>query len=100
MSTPRTGREVIKRAIELLKRDGWRQGADGPRVSAECGARCMRGALLAASEGTGPYLVAVDRVRDVLSQRYHGAHTAPTTFNDSRGRTVEQVIDVLEEAAK
>jgi hypothetical protein len=49
---PRTGRPravaILRRAIALLRRDGWQQGAFGPSTPKVRAPRCAVGALMAA----------------------------------------------------
>jgi hypothetical protein len=86
-----TAAEILRRAADVLRRDGWCQG-DMRRAD---GHRCMAGAVIAA-------MVTVDghwsRAIEHAFFSVIGTHDR-TGWNDTPGRTAAEVIAALEAAA-
>jgi len=82
-----TNREICLKAAQRLREVGWRQGAIGP----EDGPHCMLGACRwvtryhVAAAGEAAYAAA-----------YAAAGEAAIAWNDTPGRTAEEVIAALE----
>lgn len=90
--------EVLNTAVEVIRERGWARGSwgfgDGPL--------CIEGAIVVGSGVTGTPLArqlaaegcpAVEAVRDYLDGQ------EPFLWNDDRGRTAAEVIEVLRAAA-
>lgn len=114
----RTSSEIIENAIELLQKDGWLQGT----FLNECGNRCIRSGLhhvteenlylpnlledkdVARAEKIVASLLPPSRIeeenKNITLDDYCVIPSRIVTFNDHDGRTFEEVIDVLTEAAK
>jgi len=105
MTVHMTNREICLKAAQRLREVGWRQGTFGGKD----GPHCMLGACMwvTGSPGVNRPLTAVTAVTaaDVAYSAY--AHTPPSgpfgfdlqlalDWNDEPGRTVEEVIAVLE----
>lgn len=89
--------EAMLKASELIKECGWIQGDLGSREAGYC----LDGAIATAHGWPGDFDgVSYDRTRATLTratQRYH--KLGPILFNDTRGRTREEVLEVLRLAA-
>lgn len=97
-----TPQEVLKKSAEILRTSGWCQG----EYENQDGAHCLMGAMRAA---TG-----VDRLclREYEHNNFYAArdfldwyvyqklnYCGIVNFNDTDGRTVEEVLALLDEAA-
>lgn len=94
MSEEQTKADLLA-AAELLERDGWCQGHFKNKV----GQRCLRGALIAATANDGyintkRLVEATEAIEAAHDGRFYGA-----TWNDRPGRTADEVIALLREAA-
>lgn len=76
----------LRAAADVLRRDGWTQGG----LSAD-GRHCAIEALFRATAGVGRALVAHDALRSQVGK--------VATWNDTPGRTADEVIAALEAAA-
>ncbi len=86
-----TAAEVARKAADLLKRDGWCQGrSEGPN-----GERCLVAALSVA--GWRSTRMAWRRVFEAIRQEA-GAPSL-TDWNDTPGRTADEVIALLRQVA-
>jgi len=86
----RTGGSVaadLRLAADLLERDGWAQGT----YQSDDGQRCVMGALL---DVAGDINFSVHKS---IFKQVAGKY--PLSYNDSPGRTAEQVITALRAAA-
>ena len=81
--------DVLRKAAELIRRDGWAVG----RLYREDGARCILGAIDAASRH-GPIQMFTDA--SVLARSRIPGAPFLDDWNDAPGRTVEEVLAVLE----
>lgn len=97
------GVNVARRTIEVLRERGWTQHV----LENEEGEVCLVGALKIAADVPieSSYSVlekasssALVVLIDVLVENYPN-RASPSRFNDTEGRTVEEVIAVLEEVA-
>lgn len=95
--------DVLERAAELLSRPGaWTQGtlfrdAKGKELQVSSAGKscfCMAGALV---ECGGPWSAAWSFLDDILPKADKGNATA--AFNDASGRTQDEVVAKLREAA-
>jgi hypothetical protein len=99
MNTPD---EVLNTAADLLERDGWTQ-----KRMYDDGTRCMVGAMLCAATGIESYVRMSDFTEDQLNVYQEGRQTVVellgsfmlTGWNDTPGRTQEEVVQVLRDAA-
>lgn len=88
-----TTKEVFAAAADVLERDGWCQGSmyradeDGRIIG-----RCLLGAVRQAAKTYDDYVFAGDLLVDLLDR-------APSTWNDTPGRTADEVIAKLREFA-
>jgi hypothetical protein len=95
-----TDAEIIAKAAELLRVNGWVQG----RYGHEGGAHCGSGALAEATRllGAASYSSAYQKVVQTINEQYPsikpGCSIIP--FNDKHGRTKEEVLAVFEKAAQ
>ena len=88
----------LRAAAEVLRRDGWRQG---DYVQFPNGACCATGAIRKAVYGD-PWIAGYlsgRAERAVLSVVDPGGHSLPW-WNDTPGRTADEVIAALEAAAE
>ncbi len=83
----------LRAAAELLRAEGWCQGSYGQAG----GPRCMDGAILSVTAYPGPYDRALSVMRPVLDIT---ATTPLAIWNDTPGRTLDEVLDALERAAQ
>lgn len=84
--------DVLERAAELLERDGWCQ-----RQLHHCdGSRCVRGAIIDAALEVGEGSLPPSE----WLRRHLGAKRSLPEWNDDPGRTADEVIAKLREAAK
>src|SRR5258708_2082962 len=81
--------QVLLNAAELLERDGWIQGCFGSRD----GPKCLVGSMLYMTKELSPYFW---EARTRLGERTNGN---PVGWNDTPGRTKEQVIALLYDCA-
>lgn len=100
-----TPNDIILKAKELIERDGWVQGSLRWTHDGVCQGRCLVGALRDASmlEISFPapeysarynsYLAARQRVRDL-------AWNDEVVWNDTPGRTKDEVLEMLTKAAQ
>jgi hypothetical protein len=91
-------RQVLLRAVELLERDGWRQGNYGPiHANERPGPRCLVGALFCARQQLGaPY----DVVNEIYVTLWDTVgRQSMISWNDRGGRTQQDVLDLLRSAA-
>jgi hypothetical protein len=93
-SDPPTAAIVLRRAARLLRERGWCQG----RLMATDGRLCLLGALDAAAFSFRMYSARAQAHAMVAVSAYLGGQTF-AAFNDAKGRTVAQVIAVLEAVA-
>jgi hypothetical protein len=111
--------EALDKAVEVIERDGWIQGAyyreppvDLPHaeyVTAEAEGRksapcCQRGAIVRAVTGTWRSLSVLPEVDRDTIRGAHGycrqvAGKHPIEWNDDPGRTKEEVVEMLKSAA-
>jgi len=97
MTVYMTNREICLKAAERLREVGWRRGDFGGKD----GPHCMLGACMWVTgyDDEEAYVTAAEAV-DVAYSAY--AHTPPSgpdaaiAWNDTPGRTVEEVIATLE----
>jgi hypothetical protein len=88
-------RRDCRQAADLLRRDGWCQGTSRKST----GERCLMNAVRTAS-GSYEDENAVDRLNNILSRLQLKLNmTFPAYWNDVKGRTVEEVVDLLEDMA-
>lgn len=81
--------EVLLKAADLIESDGWCQG----HLSLQTGEHCMLGAILVVD----PVLAhGLRSLQSLVSERYG---MTPFEYNDTYGRTAQEVIDILKEAA-
>lgn len=80
-------RECARRAAEILREDGWCQGVSRD----ERGAHCAAGAVWEACPGPGGYPVRL--LTQIRLGRVIG--TQVVSWNDTPGRTAEEVIAAL-----
>jgi hypothetical protein len=88
--------EIIREARNVLFERGWTQG----ELIAESGELCLEGALSLAETGEIrylPYCGAVDAVMKALDVKWRDSLWG---FNDTTGRTFDEVIDALDRAEK
>lgn len=100
-----TGSDVERKAIEVIAERGWGQGSLGVNR----GPVCIAGALmsLAGKRTCGWWRERERFIRLVLEEQYPGFADWPSIegwkaiegWNDAPGRTVDEVIAVLEKAA-
>jgi len=109
MTTPTDLAAVLRRAIEIIRRNGWHQGEfvddTAAPVLADCPV-CAAGALRLAvtghpiqSQGSGVLENAEQFLADRLGTSSAAAIYQIAAWNDSPTRTVDEVLDVLERAA-
>lgn len=90
--------EHLQRAIDILEREGWIQGA----MEGGAGGVCLLGALNIAPSWDVKFdlvrgePVSFGYVRDVLEDRI--GDRSIVSWNDQPGRTKSEVLDVLREA--
>jgi hypothetical protein len=116
MTTPTDLPAVYRRAIEVIKTNGWIQGwlyDPAQSLPHEQCRVCLLGAVgLAMLEQPGePWISFEEELRDLgpiivalgLTNRLNGEDTRPMqvlgTWNDAPDRTVDEVLDALERAA-
>jgi len=94
--------EILNSAADLLEKDGWCQGYPNNAL----GQRCALGAIWDV-EHYGPEAgQAEDLVRQLITKKRYGGTVSATyplaisTWNDQPGRTAQEVIAVLREAAQ
>ena len=92
--------EVLVKARNLLDRDGWTQG----RFGDVGGPYCARGALVVAAGAPRPATVPPSRHCGALNSAYHllqlivGVETIGADWNDTPGRTKEEVLAAFDAA--
>lgn len=84
---------VITEAKKMILDSGWIQGDYGTGDNGYC----VIGALLEASPSYEEFAEAQKKVKDALRQA--GYVTMVPAWNDAKGRTLEQVLKVLDSAA-
>lgn len=94
--------ELLRKAADEIRRRGWHQGDYGSDYSVpESCAVCSYGALYAARNGN-PWLTR--GTAEAAIALYRATRTdAPTgvvDWNDTKGRTVEEVLDAFNRAAE
>lgn len=82
---------VLTRAAQLIRERGWIQG-DFDDAS---GAVCLWGAVRTASHDLGGETAELDAM-DVLRRRIGDADVSAPMWNDARGRTIDEVLRLLE----
>jgi len=87
-----TGEELLARAADLLEREGWCQGVLRTRE----GHHCMLGAL--EEVGLGCAEVLFDQVIPAITAELGGENLV--RYNDTFGRTAEEVITTLRNAKR
>lgn len=89
--------EDLLKAAQLLREQGWCQLA-----AREGTAMCVSRAIADATQSSDRQAAAVNALLGHLSPRYVSANLGPSiiSWNDTKGRTKEEVITALEAAAK
>jgi hypothetical protein len=82
---------VLTRAAQLIRERGWIQGD----FDDETGALCLWGAVRTASHDLGGETAELDAM-DVLRDRIGDRDVSVPMWNDARGRTVGEVLRLLE----
>lgn len=82
---------VLTRAAQLIRERGWIQGD----FDDETGALCLWGAVRTASRNLGGDAAELDAM-DVLRDRTGNRDVSVPLWNDARGRTVGEVLRLLE----
>lgn len=85
----------LENAATLLREMGWCQGS----MTNGAGCHCAMGALAVICEGE--WTPRWDEAREALYRQFGGRHAIPSLveWNDTPGRTAEEVISALEAAA-
>lgn len=91
-----TAREVLLKAAEVLERDGWRQHDAGFVGQPRCVLGAMRQACLPELPG-GAFADAQGALHSFIYDRGHSCGIV--VWNDSPGRTADEVIAALRAAA-
>lgn len=91
--------KIIKRTKQILKSSGWQQGSMGDPISAY-GPHCMLGALyVATQEAPGSHWVRREVYKAFetleISSGTANAFKALSQWNDTKGRTLTEVINLL-----
>lgn len=81
-------KKILADAAALIRENGWVQEKYGSLGEGYC----LVGAVIAASGGTGRYHVAYRVLTDEVEN--------PLTWNDTKGRTQEEVLELLGRAAR
>jgi hypothetical protein len=87
---------ILVEAAEYLEEHGWIQGAGFADRDLPCPAACAMGAIEMAASASKSYdlwVSAINRMQNYL----HGKRI--DSWNDVKGRTKEEVIDTLRQAA-
>jgi hypothetical protein len=92
VTTKVTTADVLNRAADLLEEFGWCQGRAGSKAE---GTMCLDRAIGEAEKDLGILLA---RARTTLSE--HIGIPLPFIWNDTPGRTKEEVVRALREAAR
>lgn len=95
-----TEREILRRAKEVLLERGLGKGVF---QNEETGAVCVRGAVGLATKGGDPVLgectpVGVAAISHLKNTLNVGTKCALSNWNDAEGRTLEEVIDLIDQA--
>lgn len=85
----------LRNAIDYMRTHGWTQGMDFNITTGEC---CAFGAVRAVVGDDGEFasMETRDRASNAARAFYRAFGMDITTYNDFRGRTLEQVIRALE----
>lgn len=94
MSTMTTDADVLRKAAQIIERDGWVQG----EATDEHDGHCLIGALDAAIGEIGPTRGSVF-CAVYNGMRSLGLYAGIVEFNDAPGRKVEEVTALLRAAA-